>query len=149
MAEAKRYNEHPILLTEGIVYLDGVQIYDGVTLKITAHLKNWNGTTIGSRGRQSSRITGCTYDGQMTRRRKTPWARKTLQEYLKNGKTPEFTVQGVQADKDSDYYQDYGSETVTAVGCVLKGDITLIEMDAEGDVLNDVLDFDIYDVNFN
>lgn len=149
MNNAKRYNDRPILLTEGEIYIDGTKLYDGVKMKIKANLNNWTGSTIGARGRTSTRTKNVTYKGEITRRRKTPWARTILQEYIKNGKTAEFTITGVQSDKDSDYYDKNGSETVTAVGCVLDGDITLLELDAEGDVLNDVLNFNIYDVNFS
>lgn len=149
MAKQKRYNDRPILLTEGEIYIDGVKIYDGVDCKINAHFDTWTGKTIGSRGKRSSRTKNVTYDGTIKRRRKTPWARKILQEYLNSGKTPEFTIQGIQSDKNSDYYDANGSETVTAVGCVLTGDLTLLNLEAEGDVLDDELNFNAFDVNFS
>lgn len=149
MVKEKRYNDRPILVTEGDIFLDGIKIYDGVTCKIVSHLDTWTGKTLSSRGKRSSRTKNVTYDGTIKRRRKTPWAREILQKYLDSGKTIEFTIQGIQSDKDSDYYEEHGAETITAVGCVLTGDITLLELDAEGEVLDDELNFNIFDVVFN
>ena len=49
-------------------------------------------------------------------------------------------------DKASDYYSDYGSDTVTAIGCVPTGDINLLNLDANGDILDDALNFNAKDV---
>ena len=59
-------------------------------------------------------------------------------EYLKSGKTPELTIQGIMNDKESDFYAAYGSDVVTVVGCVLTGDFNLSSFDSEGEVLDDV-----------
>lgn len=58
-----------------------------------------------------------------------------IDSYLKDGKTPELTIQGVQTDKNSDFYATNKSETVTCVGCVPTDDINLIDMDTDGDVV--------------
>lgn len=49
-------------------------------------------------------------------------------------------------DKGSDYYQMYGSDTVTAVGCVFTGDIPLMALDTAGGVREDAISFNAKDV---
>jgi hypothetical protein len=61
--------------------------------------------------------------------------------YIKNGVTPEMTIQGVQTDVNSDFYANNKSEKVTCVGCVPTGDINLIDMDTEGDVVKESITF--------
>lgn len=149
MPNETKFNDSPILLNQGTMYMDGVAIAEGITMQINAHISSWSGKTLNS-GKTSTRNTGVTFDGVITERRNTRWARNKIAEIKDKGKTPEFTVQGVLADTGSDYYAKYGSETVTAKGCVLTGDIALINFDANSDdVLTDTLNFNIYDVVFS
>ena len=67
--------------------------------------------------------------------------RDTIDKYLKTGETPEMTIQGIQTDKNSDFYDRNGSDKVTCVGCVLTDDITLSDMDTDGDVVKDSVKF--------
>lgn len=67
--------------------------------------------------------------------------RNMIDSYLKDGKTPELTIQGVQTDKNSDFYATNKSETVTCVGCVPTDDINLIDMDTDGDVVKESIKF--------
>lgn len=148
MAKADRYNDEPIILADGKVYRDGKLVLDAVKCQLVAHLRNWSGSTLANNGNRSTRITGITYDGTMTERRSTKWTRDILKD-IKAGKTPEFTIQGRIADKGSSYYKKYGAEIVTAVGCVLTGDIKLIDFDVDSDdVFTDEIAFNAYDVEF-
>ena len=72
--------------------------------------------------------------------------KEKIKEYLKSGKTPELTVQGIMNDENSDYYAEYGSDIVTAVGCVLTGDLPLTALDCEGQVVDDDIAFNIKDI---
>jgi len=49
-------------------------------------------------------------------------------------------------DKNSDYYKEYGTNTVTCVGCVLTGDLPLTMLDSGGDVVEDSISFNAKDV---
>lgn len=44
-------------------------------------------------------------------------------------------------DEGSEYYSGNGSDTVTIIGVVLTGDLSLISLDADGQVLDDVIGF--------
>ena len=49
-------------------------------------------------------------------------------------------------DKNSDFYKQYGSNTVTCVGCVLTGDLPLTMLDSGGDVVEDAISFNAKDI---
>ena len=148
MAKAERYNDEPIILADGKVYRDGKLVFDAVKMQVNVHLRNWTGRTLASNGNRSTRITGKDIDGTMTERRNTKWTREMLKD-IDAGKTPEFTIQGRIADKGSSYYKKYGSGIVTCVGCVLTGDIKLIDFDIDSDdVLTDEISFNVYAVDF-
>ena len=49
-------------------------------------------------------------------------------------------------DAGSDYNKAHGNITCTAVGCVLTGDINLIDLDSNGDVVDDVINFNAKDI---
>lgn len=142
---ADRYNANPIALSEGKVFIDGVQVLTGVKCEIKFTPEVWTGKVLGERS-PSSRWTGYTITGSITQRTSTPWLKEKIQQYQKDGVTPEMTIQGVMDDKGSDYYQAYGSDTVTAVGCVLTGDIPLIALDTAGGAREDTIAFNAKDV---
>ena len=52
----------------------------------------------------------------------------------------------IMNDENSDYYADYGSDVVTAVGCVLTGDLPLTRLDSAGEIVDDVINFSAKDI---
>lgn len=140
MSELLKYHKNPISLREGKVFLDGLEVYDSVKCEIKFTPDVWTGRQLGDRS-ASSRWLGYSITGSITRRRTTPWMKQTIQGYIKTGKTPELTIQGIMNDEGSEYYANNGSDTVTVVGVVLTGDLMLISLDAEGQVLDDVMGF--------
>lgn len=139
------YNKQPIVLTEGKVFIDGEEIFDCVKCEIKFTPDVWQGKVLGERS-PSSRWKGFKISGTITRRRSTPFLKEIVQRYQKSGVTPEFVIQGVMDDKGSDYYQQYGTSTTTAVGCVFTGDIPLTALDSAGDVVDDSISFNAKDV---
>lgn len=139
---AMEYNKSPISLREGKAYIDGVEVLDSIKMNIKFTPEVWTGRQLKERT-PSSRWIGGTLTGDMTRRRSTPFLKDKINEYLQKGKTPEFTIQGISNDENSDYYVNYGTDKVTAVGCVLTGDISLMSLDSEGQVVEDTMAFNI------
>lgn len=137
---AMEYNKSPISLREGKVMLDGVVVADAIKCEIKFTPDVWSGKQLGERT-DSSRWLGGKITGNITRRRSTPFLKEKITEYLKSGKTPEMTIQGIMNDPNSDYVADYGSDIVTAVGCVLTGDLNLTNLDSGGEVVEDSIGF--------
>ena len=137
---AMEYNKSPISLREGKVFISGVECMDSVKFDIKFTPDIWKGKQLGERG-DSSRWLGYSISGNITRRRSTPWLKDMIAEFLKTGKTPEFTIQGIMNDENSDYYATNGSDTVTAVGCVLTGDLSLVTLDGGGEIVEDTIAF--------
>lgn len=140
-----QYNKSPISLKEGKVFIDGVEVLDCITCKITFTPQVWTGKQLGERT-NSSRWTGYDITGTITRRRSTNWLEQKIREYKASGKTPELTIQGVMNDQNSDYYEANGTNTVTAVGCVLTGDLPLTSLDSNGEVVEDQINFNAKDI---
>lgn len=139
------YNKKPIVLTEGKVFIDGEEIFDCVKCEIKFTPETYTGKVLGERS-PSTRWKGFTITGTITRRRSTPFLKEIVQRYQKDGVEPEFTIQGVMDDKGSDYYRDYGSDTIMAVGCIFTGDIILTSLDSSGDVVDDSISFNAKDI---
>ena len=142
-----QYNKNAISLREGKVFIDGVEVMDSVTCEIKFTPDIWSGKQLGERT-PSTRWLGYTITGSITRRRSTPWLKEMIGKYIESGATPELTIQGVMNDANSDYYEQNGTDVVTAVGCVLTGDMLLTKLDGNGDVLDDSLSFNAKDVVF-
>ncbi|MCC8110385.1 MAG: phage tail tube protein [Ruminococcus sp.] len=139
------YNKNPISLKEGKIFIDGVEYLDSITCKIKFTPDVWTGRQLGEIT-QSSRWLGAAISGTITRRRSTTWLREAIKQYMNNKGTPEFTIQGIMDDENSDYYADNGSETITCVGCVLTGDLKLINLDSGGEVVDDAISFNAKDI---
>ena len=140
-----QYNKSPISLKEGKVFIDGVEVLDSVVCNITFTPDVWTGKQIGERT-NSSRWLGYNITGNITRRRSTNWLKQKIMEYKGSGKTPELTIQGVMNDQNSDYYEEFGTDTVTAVGCVLTGDLPLTRLDSNGEIVDDDISFNAKDI---
>ena len=139
------YNKTPMSLREGKIFIDGVECLDGIKCNIKVALDTWTDRQLGERT-PSTRVLGYAVSGDITRRRSTPFLKEILKKYKATGATPEFTIQGIVDDKASDYYKKHGSDTVTVVGCVLTGDITILALDSSGTVLEDTIAFNGKDV---
>lgn len=140
-----QYNKNPISMREGKIFIDGVEVCDQVKCEIKFKPDVWTGKQLGEIT-PSSRWLGATITGSITRRRSTPWLKETIKKYLNDKGTPEFKIQGVMDDENSDYYAENGSNVITCVGCVLTGDLNLINLDSGGDVVDDVIAFNAKDI---
>jgi len=140
MSELLKYHKNPISLLEGKEFIDGLEIFDSVKCEIKFTPDVWTGKQLGDRS-DSSRWLGYSITGSITRRRTTTWLKDTIQGYIETGKTPELTIQGIMNDAGSEYFEKNGSDTVTVVGVVLTGDLSLLLLDADGQVLDDAIGF--------
>lgn len=140
MAGTERVNSSPLSAREGKVYIDGVLIADSCKFKVTFKPDVWSGKQLSEPG-TNRRWIGYDIEVQITEWKTTRRYRGMVDKYLKTGATPEFMIQGIQTDKNSDFYAANKSEKVTCVGCVPTGDINLIEMDTDGDVVKEDITF--------
>ncbi len=142
---AMEYNKSPISLREGKVFIDGIECMDSVKCEIKFTPETWSGRQLGERT-PSTRWLGYSITGSITRRRSNNWLREKIKEYIASGATPELTIQGIMDDANSDYYAEFGTDTVTAVGCVLTGDLPLTALDSAGEIVDDVIAFSAKDI---
>lgn len=133
-------NKRRMTLREGKVFLDGVKVIDSKKLSVKFKPDVATSRALGERG-TSRRYLGYDVSIDMTRYKSNPWLKAAALEYIKSGKTPEFTIQGIQDDKGSDYYEEYGSETITCNGCVLTGDISILDLDTDGEYVEEAVSF--------
>ena len=133
-------NTNRISLREGSVFLDGNQVMEAVKLEANFTPEVVESRILKERG-VSRRWIGYDITGTITEYRTTPWLLDTIKKYIRDGITPEFTLQGIQDDKNSDYYDKNGKIKVTLKGVVLTGDLSLLNLDAEGELLQDEIEF--------
>lgn len=142
---AIEYNKNPISLREGKVFIDGVECMDSIKCNIKFTPEVWSGKLLGEKT-ASSRWLGYAIGVEITRRRSTPWIKEVIKKYIKTGRTPEFTVQGIMDDTGSDYYEQFGSDTITVVGCVMTGDLMLTTLDSAGEIVDDTITLNAKDI---
>ena len=65
----------------------------------------------------------------------------TAKKYADKGETPEFVIQGIQDDKNSDYFVENGSQTVTCNGCVITSEMSILELDTGGEYVEETVSF--------
>lgn len=140
-------NKRRISVREGEVFLDGQKILEAVRLEVNFTPELNESRVLKEKG-LSRRWIGMDVTGTIAEYRSTPWLRRAVQKYLDTGATPEFTIQGIQDDKNSDYYDEYGDIMVTLLGAVFTGDVPLLNLDSEGDVQQDEIEFGAHDVIF-
>ena len=134
------HNTQPISLREGKVFIDGGLALDSVNFTITVTPDTWSGKQLGEQT-DSHRWLGYSIKGSITRRRSTNWLKNVITRFIRTGRTPEFTIQGLMNDRNSDFFLRHGSDLVTCLGCILTGDLPLTRLDSRGDVVDDVINF--------
>lgn len=140
-----QYNKNPISLREGKLFIDGIECLDSLKVDIKFTPDVWTGRQLGEQS-PSSRWLGYSITGTITRRRSTPWLKEAIRKYKKSKSTPEMTIQGIMNDENSAFYDAYGSDVTTVVGCVLTGDLPLTVLDSDGQVVDDAISFNGKDV---
>lgn len=138
-------NKRRISLREGSLYLNGTKILDAVKCEAVYTPEVAESRGLKEKG-LSRRWIGHDITGTITEYRTTPWVYDAIKSYIKTGITPEFILQGIQDDKNSDYYDANGKVKVTLIGVVLTGDLSLINLDAEGELLQDEIEFGAHDM---
>lgn len=129
-------NRHAISLRNGTVTIDGLMVMEAS--KMTVRYKPEVGSYKSLRDKGTNRRwIGRDIELTIEEYRSTPWLLEKVKEYENNGTTPEMKVQGQREDKDSDYYDVVGIETVTCTGCVITSDIPIFDLDTGGDFVKD------------
>lgn len=138
-------NKRRISLREGSLYLNGTKVLDAVKVEAVYTPEVTESRALKEKG-LSRRWIGHDITGTITEYRTTPWLHDAIKSYIKSGITPEFTLQGIQDDKNSDYFDKNGKIKVTLKGVVLTGDLSLLNLDAEGELLQDEIEFGAHDL---
>lgn len=141
----KRVNKSPLSAREGKIYIDGVLVADACKAQLNFTPKVWEGKTLGERG-TNRRWIGHDITGTIEQWKTTPMYKKKIMNYIKSGDTPEMKMQFIVEDKNSDYYDINKGDVITAVGCVMTGDIPLIDLDTDGDVVKESIKFGAKDI---
>lgn len=136
----KRVNSSPLSAREGNIYIDGVTVADSCKFKVVFKPNVWEGKQLSEQG-TNRRWIGYDIEVTLEEWKTTNRYKEMVDKYLKSGATPELTIQGIQTDKNSDFYDRNGSNKITCVGCVPTDDMTLSDMDTDGDVVKDSVKF--------
>lgn len=94
----ERVNRSPLSAREGKVYLDGVLIADTCKFKVVFKPDVWSGKQLSEPG-TNRRWIGYDIEVTIEEWKTTRRYRNMIDSYLKDGKTPELTIQGVQTDQ--------------------------------------------------
>lgn len=140
MGKSSKVNKSPLSMREGKVFLDGVEVADSCKLQIIFTPKVWEGKALGDPG-TNRRWIGYDITGTIESWKTNNRWEKMVRNYLSNGATPEFKIQGVQDDRNSDYYVKNKANKITITGCVLTGDINLMDLDTDGEVVKESIKF--------
>ena len=133
-------NIKPLSLVSGKAFIDGVEVMDSIKLTFRFVPKVATYKLVGKKGTHR-RWVGYDITGTMDEYKTTNRYEKIVKEYIANGKTPEFTFQGIRTDEDSDYFETVGSESVTITGAVITSEIPLLDIDSEGELVKESISF--------
>lgn len=136
----ERVNSRPLSARQGKAYIDGVVVCDACKFKVVFKPDVWKGKQLSEQG-TNRRWIGYDIEVTLEEWKTTNRYKDMVDKYLKSGVTPELTIQGIQTDKNSDFYDRNGSNKITCVGCVPIDDISLSDMDTDGDVVKDSVKF--------
>lgn len=134
--------------SQGKAFIDGEECLDATAFSIIFSPITSSTKTLGHTG-EDTRWKGYNIRINLTEYRSRPWLKNIIKDFLDNKKTPNFTFQGMCTDEQSDYFHDYGGQTVTVTGCVPIGDITILAQDVNSDFVTDSIQFSGKDLKFS
>lgn len=138
------FNTRPISIRQGKIFIDGVEAADSVSATGTFTPDTWSGKQLGDYS-NSTRWLGYNITVALSRHRSNPWIKEVIKKYQGTHKTPEITIQGIMNDGDSDFFDKYGNDVCTFVGCVPTGAMPLTALDSNGNIVTDSLTFNARD----
>ena len=138
------YNVRPISIRDGKIIIDGVEAADSVSASGVFTPDICSGKQLRAQS-NSTRWLGYNITVARTRHRSNPGIKDVIKKYKDTGKTPEITIQGIMCDGDSDFFDKYGNDVCTFVGCVPTGAMPLTALDSNGDIVTDSLTFNARD----
>lgn len=142
-------NRRHISLRQGKVAWDGEVLLDACKIDITYKVEVSETKALGETGTNRKWI-GRDIEVTLEEYRSSDRTKQIIENFEATGKTPEFSVQGIRNDTDSDYYDNYKKgEVVTVTGCVPKGDISVLALDMDGDVAKDTITLGGKKIKFN
>lgn len=130
----------PRSMREGKAYIDGELVIDLITASIVFTPEVSEKRAVGEKGK-TRRWMGYDVTGTITRYRTTPMFKKMVKKYLDSGATPTMTIVGMQDDPVADYDVAYGKDTITVEDAVITGDISLLDLDTEGEFVQDEIEY--------
>lgn len=133
-------NIKPLSLVEGKAFIDGEEVLDSAKMTIRFVPKVASYKIVGKKGTHR-RWVGYDITGTLEEYKTTSRYEQIVKKYIADGKTPEFTIQGIRTDKDSDYYVENGSESVTVTGVVITSEIPLLDIDTDGELVKESISF--------
>ena len=108
----ERVNRSPLSAREGKVYLDGILIADTCKFKVVFKPDVWSGKQLSEPG-TNRRWIGYDIEVTIEEWKTTRRYRNMIDSYLKTGRTPELTIQGVHITNVPLYQLSQGSFALT------------------------------------
>jgi hypothetical protein len=132
---------------EGRAFIGGKQVTSLVKLNAIFTPEVSKKRVVGQRG-TTPKVIGYEITGTLTQFKNTPFIRDLIKQYLATGIFPKLDIQAVMDDKDSDYYKQYGEARIQFIGVQLEGDLPLIDIDSEGEEVQEEISFSAAEVRF-
>lgn len=142
-----RHNKSPLSMREGKITIDGDVVAEASKYNLVFTPTVWEGKTLSEKG-TNRRWIGFDVTGTLERWKTNKLWKNKVKQYIKTGATPEMEITGICDDPNSDFYIANGkkNDEITAVGCVLTGDIPLMDLDTDGEVVKESIKFGAKDL---
>lgn len=131
--------------TEGKVFVSGEEITSSVNFSVNGDIATSEINILGSNvtGDKQGKVK---ITGTITQYKATPWLREYFKKVKSGEEVPPIQMQGVVEDKSSYYYKRNGVERIQVIDVILTGTIPLFALDAEGDIIQEEVNFTALDV---
>ena len=131
----------------GRAFVDGEEVTSLIALSAVFVPEVTKRRVVGERG-LTSKVIGYDITGTINRYKNTRWLRTAIQAYINTGIFPLMEIQAVMDDPDSDLFQNFGEDRIQLLNVQLDGDLPLTAIDAEGEEVNEEINFSASEVRF-
>ena len=132
---------------EGRGFVNGNRVTSLIKLNAVFTPEITDKRVAGQRG-TSAKVIGYAITGTITQFKATRWLRDAIKTYMTTGVFPQMDIQAVMDDADSDFFSTYGEERIQLIGVQLTGDLPVIDIDAEGEEIQEEVTFSAAEIRF-
>lgn len=130
----------PVSSHQAALYMNGQHQTNCIGFKAVGTVDTKESRVIGQQTTKP-RVRAVKFSGEMRFYKNSPWLAEYLKNVMQHQYTAAFDLMFFMDDDGSDYFKKFGKQKIQLTGCVITGDVTIMESNTNCDDLEETVQF--------